>query len=93
MSCKKLQNLEILYDDLKKHKKSEIGKLLEYSMPQLFKNKKFKKRITIEEYNDLLMDEILEYIIKNEKKCRQKKPSITESLKRRSTLTHPEIHL
>lgn len=94
MSCKRLENLEIIYDELKKHNKSEIGKLLEYSVPALFNNKKFKGKLTKEQYNDLLMDEILNYIIKNEKRCKKlPRPSITTSLARRSTLKHAEIHL
>lgn len=89
MSCKKLENLEFLYDDIKKHNKtSSIGNLLEHSMPELFKNKKFKNKLSAEEYNDLLLDEILKYIIKNSKKCNPRKTSITPSLKRKSTIKY-----
>lgn len=90
MSCKKLENLEFLYDDIKKNNKtsSSIGMLLEHSMPELFKNKKFKSKLSIEEYNDLLLDEILKYIIKNSTKCNKRKSSITPSLKRKSTIKY-----
>lgn len=89
MLCKQLENLEIIYDDIKKHKSSSnVGKLLEFTIPELFKNKKFKSKLSIQEYNDLLLDEILNYIIKNSSKCKKRKSSIISSLKRRSTIKY-----